>query len=162
MTPLASKPFIENRDKGIGSEMKIISQGKQEYPFKILKADEHTCFTTGLKFELILNSPADTCDKLKVELMEWAYNKFYIIEKQKWLVAMINNDEVFSKSITIGGHTADVVAREVAKNSPIVQQCFPTDRDFIQDTSRAMRNKFIAVDVASLTIEKQDLNYEGD
>ncbi len=141
--------------------MKILSQGKHEYPFKILKADEHTCFTTGLKFELILNSPVDTSDELKVALLEWAYTKFYLISKQKWLVELINNDQVFTKIFTIEGFTASLSAQEVPINSEMVRQCFPTDEDLVQDTTHARRIKFIVIDVASLAIEKQDLKMRG-
>lgn len=127
--------------------MRIIKEGSQEFPFKVRQADEYTCFTAGLKFELILNAPADTSEGLKVELLEWCYRKFYMIGEQRWLVQMLNNGQTFSKSIGMGEYMVDMRACEAAKNDPAVSKCFVDDAAFIQETSpHAMRNKFVLVD----------------
>ncbi len=142
--------------------MKIISQGSQDYLFKILRANDHVCCTSGLQFELLLNTPAETPDWLKVELMKWCHTKFYLIDSQKWLVSMLNNDSVFSKIFTIEGFTASLSAQEVPINSGVVKLCFPTDEDLVQETTHARRIKFIVVDINSLTIDKTGFENEGD
>ncbi len=142
--------------------MRILSQASQNQPFKILQADEYICCTNGLQFELILNTPAETPDWLKVELMKWCYTKFYLIDSQKWLVSMLNNDGVFSKIFTIEERfTTSLSAQEVPINSGIVRLCFPDDGSFIQETTHARRTKFIVVDINSLTIDKTGFEMRG-